>query len=166
MRPATLFALLLTGCTATHDGAPEPSVEPGGDGHAPAVIPEVSPPDPPAEAPSAAAPQRFPSPSTWVSPACEGRSYERQLAFDGDRFTARDLVAPCPPGTQCVWSGVIDRAGSWSLDRQQLRLLPDADAHPSPQASKFPLPQHLWLAADGTLTEDDGACPYVMAPTP
>jgi hypothetical protein len=61
-----------------------------------------------------------------------------------------------------VWSGVIERQGSWSLDRQQLRLLPDSDAPQSPQAGKFPLPPHLWLAADGTLTEDGGACPYAM----
>ncbi len=61
-----------------------------------------------------------------------------------------------------MWSGIIDRSGSFSLDRKQLRLLPDTDAPASPQASKFPLPQQLWLAADGTLTEDEGACPYTM----
>ncbi len=169
---AAIVAMLLTACTSTHDEAPanaaEPaqaSIEPGGDGKAPAVIPELAPPQPPGEAPAAALPSRFPSPSTWASAPCEGRSYQRQIHFEGDRFTAKDLVAPCPPGTQCVWSGIIDRAGSWSLERKQLRLLPDTDAPASPQASKFPLPEQLWLAADGTLTEDEGRCPYVMAPT-
>lgn len=173
MSRIALVALLLSACSANHEPAPEPtpepapkpSVEPGGDGHAPAVIPELEPPAEQVTPAEGAEPGRFPLPSTWASPACEGREYERQISFTGDRFAAKDLVAPCPPGTQCVWSGIIDRVGSFSLARQQLRLLPDADAPASPQASKFPLPQHLWLGADGTLTEDDGACPYVMAPT-
>lgn len=174
MTRAALAILLLSACTATHDEAPaaasEPavtprSVEPGGDGKAPAVIPELPRPGAPAEAPTAAEPGRFPVPSAWASAPCEGRTYERQIRFEGDRYMAKDLVAPCPEGTMCVWSGIIDRAGSWSLDRKQLRLLPDTDAPASPQAGKFPLPEHLWLAEDATLTEDDGRCPYVMAPT-
>ena len=173
-----LASLLLTACTATHEDPPEtsvvpapaPSIEPNGDGHTPAVIPDVAPPPteaetPPTEALVQAGASRFPTPSTWASPACEGRKYERQMNFQEDRYTAKDLVAPCPPGTRCVWSGILDRAGSWSLDRKQLRLLPDTDASASPQASKFPLPEHLLLGPDGTLTEDEGRCPYVMAPT-
>jgi hypothetical protein len=173
MTRTALLALTLTACTATHEPAPEPtpepapapSVEPGEDGHKPEVVPELAPPAEQATPPEGVQAGPFPLPSTWASPACEGRDYERQISFDADRFAAVDLVAPCPPGTQCVWSGIIDRKGSWSLDRKQLRLLPDTDASQSPQASKFPLPQHLWLGAEGTLTEDDGACPYVMAPT-
>jgi hypothetical protein len=166
-----LAALLLSACTATHDEPPEaPTTEP-----VPSVAPTAEEPaaeepaaeEPAAEEPVAAPPPqaaagRFPIPSEWTSPACETRSYERQLRFEGERFEAKDLVAPCPPGTQCVWSGIIVRAGSFSLDRKQLRLLPDTDAPSAPQAGKFPLPPHLWLAADGTLTEDEGACPYTM----
>jgi hypothetical protein len=165
MNRAALACLLLTACTATHEEPPlaaQPEVAPAPAQEAPAppeqLVPEVEEAAPP---PPAAA-GRFPLPSAWSSPACATREYERQIRFEGDRFHAKDLVAPCPPGTLCVWSGIIDRSGSFSLDRKQLRLLPDTDAPASPQASKFPLPQQLWLAADSTLTEDEGACPYTM----
>ncbi len=170
MTRTLLFLPLLMACTATHDEAPEPtpepapqpSVEPNGDGVTPEVIPDVPRPDEAEQPPVQAEPGRFPTPSHWTSPACEGRAYERQIQFEGNRFAAKDLVSPCPPDVACVWSGIIDREGEWSLDRKQLRLTPDADAPNVPQAGKFPLPEHLWLAEDGTMTEDDGACPYSM----
>jgi hypothetical protein len=146
--------LLLTACPSQHEEPIE----------APVAEPEVAQAEPIAEAspPEAAPPSRLPIPSSWTSPACEAREYERQITFTDARYAAQDLVAPCPPGTQCVWSGIIDRTGSWQLERRQLRLTPDVDAPQTAHGSKFPLPPHLWLAPDGTLTEDEGACPYSL----
>ena len=175
MTRAALTALALAACTATHEEAPQaasepevaptaPSVEPGGDGQVPAVIPELPPPDETTQTPVVEQdPSRFATPSAWHSAACEGRAYERQITFTDGHWAAVDLVSPCPPDVVCVWSGIIDRTGTWTLDRKQLRLTVDDNAAEEPQASKFPMPEHLWLGADGTLTEDEGNCPYTLA---
>jgi hypothetical protein len=144
-----ILALLLAACTCHR--APEVGATPA-DGDA----------DPPAAAPPVLDGRGLPVPSSWTSMACEGRAYERQIRFTDGRFAARDLVAPCPPATLCVWSGILDRAGTWTCDRRQVRLTQDPDPRTGapPQASQFPLPETLWLADDGTLTEEGGACPY------
>ena len=173
MHRFTLTLTLLCACTASHDApvegaaqAPLVSVESDGDDeiHATEVSPAQAPAQP-AEARPGADSTGMLLPSVWASPACDGRSYERQISFEEGRFRATDLVSPCPPGVTCVWSGIIHRRGSWTLDGQQLRLIPDADDAAAAQASRFPLPAQLWLSTVGTLSEDDGACPYVMAPS-
>ncbi len=162
--------LLLTACPSQHDEALEaPAAEPVVERAEP--ITEAEPAEPaesteqaePVSEVVADSPSRFPLPSSWTSAACEGRAYERQITFTEDRYQAKDLVSPCPPGVVCVWSGIIDRTGSWTLDRKQLRLTPDVDAPTVAQASNHPLPAHLWLGPDGTLTEDEGACPYARS---
>jgi hypothetical protein len=147
-----LLPLLLTACAGLR--GPEP-----------AAVPAPVPAEPPAVAPPAPEGRGLPVPSSWTSPPCEGRAYERRLQFTDERFAARDLVAPCPPDKLCVWSGILDRGGTWTLDRRQIRLTLDPDPRTGapPQASQFPLPETLWLADDGTLTEDGGACPYAQA---
>lgn len=132
--------------------------------------PEVAasePPNPPvAEAVAQPEPapccRGLPLPSSWSSPACEGRAYERRFRFSEGRFEAKDLVAPCPPGTLCVWSGILDRAGTWTYERREIRLVPEPDPRGGPpvQPTQYPLPDRLWLGEDGTLTEDEGHCPY------
>ena len=173
MSRSALVLALLGACSANHDAPVEGAVptlpEPGVHdvaGQIPVSEPTpVQAPAPPAEAEMGAYASGLLLPSLWASPACEGRSYERHISFEEGRFRASDLVSPCPPGVPCVWSGIIDRAGSWALEGQQLRLIPDTDAATPAQAGKFPLPDRLWLSAEDTLTEDDGACPYVMAPS-
>jgi hypothetical protein len=165
MTPATLALLLLGACTSVHDDAPAPAADAspseGSEAPAPPAPEEAGPTDVAAAAlPRDSASAGFPLPSTWSSPACEGRAYERRITFDGDRYRATDLVAPCPPGTACVWSGIIERGGSWRIERSQLRLVPDADAPASPKEGHYPLPEMLLLTRDGSLTEAGGACPY------
>lgn len=155
--PASLVAILFfAACSSQHE---EPV-------KAPVAVPAPAPEPVEAEEAQAepdgprVAPGRFPTPSAWSSPACDERPYERQIRFDDGRFAAKDLVSPCPPDKVCVWSGIIDRTGTWTLDRKQLRLTVSGEKGQDTQADKFPLPPQLWLAADGTLTEDEGACPY------
>ena len=133
--------------------------------HAPAPVAEATPPviaETAPAPPAATAPccRGLPLPSSWTSAACEGRDWERRIAFSEGRFEAQDLVAPCPPGKLCVWSGILTRVGSWTLDRRQVRLTETPAGNPAPQAGQFPFPDHLWLAEDGALTEDEGRCPY------
>jgi hypothetical protein len=51
----------------------------------------------------------------WVSASCGERTYERRISFYNDRrtFEGQDLVSPCPEGTQCVWSGIVNFNGRW-----------------------------------------------------
>ena len=128
------------------------------------TAPEI-PTQAPAE-PAPAAQRGLPEPSAWSSPACENRSWERLIRFEGERFQAQDMIAPCPPGKVCVWSGILLRTGSWSLDRRQLRLTLDADPAQGqvPGAGDHRFPEQLWLADDGRLTEDEGRCPYAQVP--
>ncbi|MFH1465683.1 MAG: hypothetical protein ABIO70_14955 [Pseudomonadota bacterium] len=144
-----LLPLLLAACACHH--APEP-----------AASPTIAEAEPPVAAAPALDGRGLPVPSAWASAACEGRAFERQIRFTEGRFAAKDLVAPCPPGTLCVWSGIIDRAGTWTVERRQLRLVQDPDPRSGepPQATQYPLPATLWLADDGSLTEDGGSCPY------
>jgi len=135
--------LLLVLCACRH--TPAPISEP---------VPEATPA--PAEVTPAPPSRGLPVPSSWSSPACEGREYERRIAFSAGRFEAHDLVSPCPGDKLCVWSGIITRGGSWTLDRRQVRLTVEPAAEPS----RFPFPEQLWLAEDGALTEDEGRCPY------
>lgn len=68
---------------------------------------------------------------SWLSSSCGERAYARIISFHGGRFTAEDRIAPCPPGAQCIWSGVVYRTGSYSIsaDGKLLQLsLERADA--------------------------------------
>lgn len=59
---------------------------------------------------------------TWMSPSCAERAYARFITFEAGAFTAEDRVAPCPPGAQCIWSGVVHRSGRYSIDGDVIHL--------------------------------------------
>lgn len=61
----------------------------------------------------------------WTSPNCGGRAYARNIRFEEDHtYAAIDLVSPCAPGAQCVWSGMVGYAGTWNnTDDKKLKLL-------------------------------------------
>ncbi len=101
-----------------------------------AVTPVATAPATPTTTPtvpaSAAAPTTvpvIPSPGptnlvgTWDSPSCGARTYARSLTFvDATTFTAQDLVAPCPKGTTCIWSGIINRSGGYKTEKDLVTL--------------------------------------------
>lgn len=94
---------------------------------------------------------------TWSSASCGKRAYERIIIVTSDgKFTADDRVSPCPAGTQCVWSGIVHRTGTWKRVALTLALFPD-DAIDGKQAGE-PFP--ATLAPAGAGIEDDYGCAY------
>lgn len=105
---AAFVVIAASGCTKSGPAAePQP----------PVVVVEPSPTAAPAAA-SASAPVAAPSPGwegEWTSPSCGKRQYERRLTIAaGHTFRAEDRVSPCPPNVQCIWSGIVVRAGDWT----------------------------------------------------
>ena len=75
---------------------------------------------------------------TWESASCGGRAYARSLTFaDATTFTAQDLVAPCPKGTTCIWSGIITRSGTYKTEKD-LVTLDIARTSNGPAKTQFP----------------------------
>lgn len=59
----------------------------------------------------------------WENSSCGERKYRRQINFFEDaHFDAVDEVAPCPPGKQCVWSGIVKWTGTWNLKNHVITL--------------------------------------------
>jgi len=94
---------------------------------------------------------------TWSSASCGKRSYERVITVTNDgKFVADDRVSPCPPGTQCVWSGIVHRKGSYERVALTLALFPD-EVEGKQAGEPFP----STLAPAGAGIEDDYGCAYV-----
>ena len=152
MRPAAAAVLtLVLGCSSS---------PPTGGG----VTASAPPPTPGASVPSPAPPTSGTSgdPASlvglWTSPRCGERSYERRLdLIAGGRFVAHDRVSPCPPGAQCVWSGIVSREGSWSVAGHTMTLTVEKDGK-GPKASALPAQLDV---AGGALSEGPGeGCAY------
>lgn len=92
----------------------------------------------------------------WVSPSCGARTYPRELELFADgRFVSRDLVSPCPPGVSCVWSGVVERSGRFTVAGARLALVVEkGEAARGGQA----LPDSLGL--DGGAPVEGATCVY------
>jgi hypothetical protein len=60
----------------------------------------------------------------WENASCGERKYRRKITFleRDSKFVAVDEVAPCPPGATCVWSGIINWHGSWTIEGRTVRL--------------------------------------------
>ena len=93
---------------------------------------------------------------TWSSASCGNRSYERIITVSDGKFSADDRVSPCPPGTQCIWSGIVHRTGTWKRVALTLALFPDEVAG---KQAGVPFPSTLAPAGAGI--EDDFGCAYV-----
>jgi hypothetical protein len=117
----------------------------------------------PARAPSVATTTRAndgPSPTgKWVSPSCGARTYPRELELlvDG-RFVSRDLVSPCPAGVSCVWSGIVERSGRFTVTEARIALVVEkGEAARGGQA----LPETLVVEGGAPVEEAGGArCVY------
>ncbi|MEZ4220911.1 MAG: hypothetical protein R3B13_08275 [Polyangiaceae bacterium] len=105
----------------------------------------------------------------YSSASCGARNYERVIELSaGGRVQLVDKVAPCPPGAACVWSGIVMRQGSWSLEGgaelgKPFRVLLSFDGANDPKAR--PVPDHLlWWESRGELSEPDESCGYRKLP--
>ncbi|MFO0552658.1 MAG: hypothetical protein U0271_29980 [Polyangiaceae bacterium] len=76
-----------------------------------------------ASASTSASPEAQAVVGSWTNSLCGKRTYERILTFTKEgKFDARDLVSPCPKDRKCVWSGIVDRKGTWALEGETLAL--------------------------------------------
>jgi hypothetical protein len=59
----------------------------------------------------------------WESEKCGERHFKRlvEIISDGN-FTMTDLVAPCPEGKMCVWSGIVYSSGKWKIENGVLNF--------------------------------------------
>ncbi len=78
---------------------------------------------------------------TWESTSCGQRKYARSITFlDDGGFTMTDLVAPCPAGAKCVWSGIVHYGGTWHLKGERVVL---SYGEPVEQVTAYTLSQKM-----------------------
>jgi len=136
--PRALFLAALLSATAACSPAPGPQDGP------PDATPTAQVPPGPGTSPGATTPPTDPTApttqepptgqtppgggdasfaGTYTSPNCGARTYERKITINADgTFAAQDLVSPCPPGTQCVWSGIVNRQGTYTRAADAITL--------------------------------------------
>jgi hypothetical protein len=99
----------------------------------------------------------------WSSPSCGKRAYPRLLTFTAaGTFMAEDRVAPCPPGTQCIWAGIVFHKGQYSLSSGAITLTPDG----ARDTRGEPLPTNMSIDPSGAPVEtgsDGKPCIYAAA---
>lgn len=95
---------------------------------------------------------------TYASPHCGGRGYAREVTFDARGFTAVDLVSPCPAGTNCIWSGIVERTGTYVVSGTKVDLTITSEGR-GPGVVDFP---KSFVLADKAIVEtsDAGSCVY------
>jgi hypothetical protein len=160
-------------------GPPAPAVTPGSPAspvvNVPATPPVATTPPvaatPPAPAtgaqPSAPLPVNAPAVTlitldgTWESASCGDRAYPRRITFaEAANFIAEDLISPCPKGVSCVWSGIINRRGTYKVERDTITL---TVSKTSSGPAKSELPPTLTLDGNRAPVEtgsDGKACVY------
>jgi hypothetical protein len=101
---------------------------------------------------------------TWESASCGARAYPRRITFaEAARFIAEDLISPCPKGVSCIWSGIINRQGTYRVEKDTVSLTVNKT---SSGPAKSELPPTLTLDASRAPVEtgDDGKpCVYKHA---
>ncbi|MDD5306105.1 MAG: hypothetical protein PHU25_02180 [Deltaproteobacteria bacterium] len=153
---AAFLAALVAACgtTGTANGASEA----GSVKAAPAPAPAAkAAPAPAKDVPAAKASFS----GSFESGACGARNYPRKITFRADGgFTALDMVAPCPPGARCVWSGIIEWSGSWKLALRRVELAVSASAGKQPE--HVPAEFEIMGEDPWSVAEKDGTtlCPY------
>ena len=96
---------------------------------------------------------------SWQAPPCGERTYERQITVDADgTWSALDLVAPCPKGAMCAWSGVVPSEGTWTAAGDALTLKAKAPSGIQQPTTRLTPSE---TGADGT--EMTHTCAYVRS---
>ena len=138
----TLFSVL-TACTRTTEPV-APAAPPAAPPEVPAeaALPEVpaeaAPPEVPAEADSISTSSTSPV-GSWSSTGCGERTYERRVALlEGGTFSGQERISPCPPGANCMWSGVHSFTGQWTLAEQTVALTVTKTDAQDAQAKAWP----------------------------
>jgi len=116
-----------------------------------------------------AEPEPVPYAGTWQNGSCGTRKYLRRITFHEDgRFEAADLVAPCPPNAKCVWSGVVNWQGTFTLedDRFSLDITTQVPERPD---SPVAIPESfVVLSTDPYVLAEESSegmtCPYTRTP--
>ena len=86
---------------------------------------------------------------TWLSETCGERSYARELVFvEGGSYVRLDLVSPCPPGTLCIWSGIVHFTGGWRQDGDKIRLIEEVQVGSGGPAGFVSSPEELVVDAE------------------
>ena len=132
---------------------------PSGVASAPANTPTAAVPSMPTVAPENTHQASASSPlvGSWSSPSCGDRKYVRTLRFaDKGAFSAQDLVSPCPPNAKCVWSGIVDRKGTYVVSGNQVKLAVDGPA----KGPAVLFPETLELAPGPTEKQGGASCSY------
>ena len=98
---------------------------------------------------------------TWESASCGNRAYPRRITFaEAASFTAEDLVSPCPKGTTCIWSGIINRQGTYRVEKDTITLTV-AKTSSGPAKVEFPTTLTLDSSRAPVETGSDGKpCAY------
>lgn len=137
---AGLAMLVSMGCPS---GSSPPSTAGAANTTQTSVPDPVPPPTPP--------PSTVSVKGTWKSASCGERTYARELTLSDDAVSGRDLVSPCAPNTRCVWSGIVEWSGTYTLEGERVVL------NVPPPKHAVVLPAELILK-DGVLHE--GSCAY------
>lgn len=100
------------------------------------------------------------TPGKYTSPHCGDRKYAREVTFDATSFTAADLVSPCPPNVDCVWSGIVNRKGTYAVDGSRLNLKIETE---TAGPGGMPFPAFFMLSERAIVeTSEHGSCVYSL----
>lgn len=92
----------------------------------------------------------------WTSTGCGQRQYARNISFELDNtYNAIDMISPCRPGTQCIWSGMVGYSGSWAQPEEKRLVLREWGSSSAPGS---PHPQEFFADDNGNLVESN--CVY------
>ncbi len=140
----SLVALTAAGCPAPTQSAAAPTTS---------VLVSAGPP---ASASVPVATTTF-EPGTYESPHCGDRKYLREVTLNADQsFTATDFVSPCPPNVSCVWSGLDQRKGRYTVAGSRVELSVEAASR---GVAEFPA---SFMLSENAIVEtsDAGSCVY------
>ena len=97
---------------------------------------------------------------SWQSDSCGERTWVRSLQLrDDGSWSGLDLVAPCPQGATCIWSGIVEHSGTWQAGElagtAKLALTSSKPAEP-PGGSAVPTTLRMMNAS----IVDNASCTY------
>ena len=102
----------------------------------------------------------------WQSSSCGKRKYARLIQFEtGGAFQGRDLVSPCPPGTRCLWSGIVNIKGTFEVQTDKIKLANSQPAAGPAPAEPFPTAMDIdrGTSSPVEILADGTRCAYTRA---
>jgi len=102
----------------------------------------------------------------WQSASCGNRKYVRTIQFDAEgTFLGRDLISPCPKGTACIWSGILDTKGKFEVRLDKISFTLEQPQGRPGVGQPFPTTMGIDRATSAPIetTEDGKSCVYTRA---